>query len=58
MTRPPYTTISRAELIRCLASPTRQEIADHMLAVTDPENGYLRAFADKHDIPTAEIPMP
>ncbi|MCB9893180.1 MAG: glucose-6-phosphate isomerase [Planctomycetes bacterium] len=31
-------------------------LGDHMLAVTDPENGYLRAFADKHDIPTADIP--
>lgn len=32
------------------------ELADHMIAVTDPEHGKLRAFADKHGLHTADVP--
>lgn len=32
------------------------KLADHMLAVTDPAKGHLRDFAERHGLPTAEIP--
>jgi glucose-6-phosphate isomerase len=32
------------------------ELKHHMLVVTDPAKGPLRAFADKHDLDTCEIP--
>ncbi len=32
------------------------KLADHMLAITDPVKGHLRDFANRHGIPTAEIP--
>lgn len=32
------------------------ELRDHMVVVTDPENGPLRAFADKHDLDGLTIP--
>lgn len=32
------------------------ELADHVIAVTDPARGNLRAFADDHGLPTADIP--
>lgn len=32
------------------------KLSDHIIAVTDPAKGYLRAFADKHDLPTADVP--
>ena len=32
------------------------DLADHVLAVTDPEQGKLRAFAEKHELATADVP--
>lgn len=32
------------------------KLADHFIAVTDPESGPLRRFADEHGLPTADIP--
>src|SRR5690606_28228006 len=32
------------------------KLADHLLAITDPVKGHLRDFANRHEIPTAEIP--
>lgn len=32
------------------------KLADHMLAITDPAKGHLRDFAERHGLPTAEIP--
>jgi glucose-6-phosphate isomerase len=32
------------------------ELKQHMIAVTDPAKGPLRAFADQHDLDTCEIP--
>lgn len=40
------------EKLRAAKLPLR----DHLIAVTDPENGPLRAFADTHDLDTADIP--
>lgn len=31
-------------------------LKDHLIAVTDPENGALRAFANEHDLETGEVP--
>lgn len=31
-------------------------LRDHLIAVTDPDNGPLRGFAQAHDLETAEIP--
>lgn len=31
-------------------------LADHILAATDPEDGYLRAFANEHELQTADVP--
>lgn len=32
------------------------KLSDHMLAVTDPDQGYLRKFADQHEIDSLPIP--
>lgn len=40
------------EKLRAAGLPLR----DHLIAITDPESGPLRAFADGHDLDTADIP--
>ncbi|MHC4841363.1 MAG: glucose-6-phosphate isomerase [Planctomycetota bacterium] len=34
----------------------RLNLADHLIAITDPEHGHLRAFAEQHGLDTLEIP--
>ena len=52
-------TIETVAALGCFATELNKAglaLSDHMFAVTDPENGYLRAFADKYEIATADIP--